>query len=922
MNKIVNPLNSVTNIFIKDSTSDDNIKITESNVSKYFKYIYVMCPIKNDYMDEIYNLNIDIDTYKKLMSKMILYKVSSRILKNPIHFTNLKLIDKEYVENANHFDYPIYDKILILTIYNISFLNLKNYLDNFEENSGLKNLYDMLVINEYFSENTSSQYKNNMYLKNVINNIQDINYWSNPFNCKLNMTNEFNKRKFNISKFTSLDSNLTKLFNSLNELEIEDNYIEGIFKFKNYMDPSNIINKKGYKLYYIQEYNEFSKEDIYNIMLKLSEENAFNLFCKLLVSKKYCHLVFYSNTFTLLQNYINIYMELIQYLMGYTWLRFYMEESIKRSRLKTEDNIILTIDIASKLPVFPITPENIEKNPYLPLMIASKFLNPVKNINGITNCNFETDIHNHRICNLTEFRERLNIFISGNKYIDYLADIDFKKNKLAITGSTMTACLQYRHPLVTLFASQNNNTIDKMLYRYFNEYYCESDIDVMVKTEDHFEFFDIGNRFYDQLNKNISKDVLNKGNILLNKKFIKTNYVFVSEEFIKEYIVGGTFTFESIICNLESDTIKTIFHPWILKIHDKKINNYLSDFTNDEIEILKQKYPQYFHFDIQDVKIRLKSDNKKMVLSKINGSVSLPDEKFENEVDTDIDVNDDLLCILFNFKLKISSPWLDHSFEIFPIRGDDFFGVVNTFHLPCVRAYYDGSNVYMTPSCVSAHLTFMNLNYKYVAGTKDPLDIINKYRMRGFGTFLNKIEIKLYFKYISKNKFWNNLFNFDIKNNKTYKNVLGFLNLNHKLFHPRLYNAEHFNNNQNIRFIDSEQFNYVQIENNNEFDYIIYKNYLKKKYNCLDLRKYLEDKKFQSSLTGYIIPYESQLIDYILETFKKFHCEKCNKLKTIEEFENYKKDWTRIKVCNSCYSHSKVPIKIKSNTKEVGFIPI
>ena len=38
----------------------------------------------------------------------------------------------------------------------------------------------------------------------------------------------------------------------------------------------------------------------------------------------------------------------------------------------------------------------------------------------------------------------------------------------------------------------------------------------------------------------------------------------------------------------------------------------------------------------------------------------------------------------------------------------------------------------------------INLDYKYFSGSKDPIDIINKYRMRGFGTLLNEKEkIKL-----------------------------------------------------------------------------------------------------------------------------------------------------------------------------------
>ena len=94
----------------------------------------------------------------------------------------------------------------------------------------------------------------------------------------------------------------------------------------------------------------------------------------------------------------------------------------------------------------------------------------------------------------------------------------------------------------------------------------------------------------------------------------------------------------------------------------------------------------------------------------------------------------------YNVKFKIDSQYLPHSFEIFSIKYKSFFSTVSKFHLPIVRSYYNGNNVYLLPSCISACMTMMNIDYKYFAGSKDQIDIINKYRMRGFGTYLNAKE--------------------------------------------------------------------------------------------------------------------------------------------------------------------------------------
>ena len=148
--------------------------------------------------------------------------------------------------------------------------------------------------------------------------------------------------------------------------------------------------------------------------------------------------------------------------------------------------------------------------------------------------------------------------------------------------------------------------------------------------------------------------------------------------------------------------------------------------------------------------------------------------------------------ISVNFKYKIRSPHLDYPMELFMVKYNDFFATVQTFHLPCVRAYYDGSNVYLTPSCISAHLTYMNLDYKYFAGTTNPIEILNKYRMRGFGIWLNESEKKILIKYSEQNQFWNNLYNFNSQHSSIIDSNMGCLDFNHKLFQPRLFNIDDY----------------------------------------------------------------------------------------------------------------------------------
>ncbi len=150
-----------------------------------------------------------------------------------------------------------------------------------------------------------------------------------------------------------------------------------------------------------------------------------------------------------MQPYIYKFAELFEYLFGYAWLRFYLEESIKKTWVKTTDMFIFDINTASKLPVFRLDQENPNKNPYMPIMISKNSLIPLENIGGVE-VNYNTFNPSHRICNLKEFKYRMNIFTTYDSTNDLFDGIDFKKNKMAICGSIMAACIQYSQPLMDL----------------------------------------------------------------------------------------------------------------------------------------------------------------------------------------------------------------------------------------------------------------------------------------------------------------------------------------------------------------------------------------------------------------------------------------------------------------------------------------
>jgi hypothetical protein len=242
--------------------------------------------------------------------------------------------------------------------------------------------------------------------------------------------------------------------------------------------------------------------------------------------------------------------------------------------------------------------------------------------------------------------------------------------------------------------------------------------------------------------------------------------------------------------------IKSLFYGRYLK-------EKLSD---NEMYFSKDKWRDY-KFNIF-FKVELLSDIKILFI------------KSSEEYNDKYNFKNELFILKESLKFKINGVKLRHKFEVFNTRySTSFFSVISKFHLPCVRGYYDGNNVYLLPSCISAANTLINLDYKYFAGTNDPIEIINKYRMRGYSTLLNDSEKIKFIKYILGVERMSLMYNNpNIKKQKDIDSILGYFEINDIFFNPRdiLYKYYLMNKpvdlNYNIVAINSKwRYDYDQI---------------------------------------------------------------------------------------------------------------
>jgi len=133
---------------------------------------------------------------------------------------------------------------------------------------------------------------------------------------------------------------------------------------------------------------------------------------------------------------------------------------------------------------------------------------------------------------------------------------------------------------------------------------------------------------------------------------------------------------------------------------------------------------------------------------------------------------------------------MKHPLEIFKIKGSEFFSCINRFHLPCVRSYYNGKTCYLTPSSITAYQLLCNIDFRYFIGSYDPINIIDKYRKRGYGIMLNKIEVKQYLSYIMVMNTHKKAYG--ITSIEDIKNIIGELDISHEFFKPRKNIPEEF----------------------------------------------------------------------------------------------------------------------------------
>jgi hypothetical protein len=651
---------------------------------------------------------------------------------------------------------------------------LRVYLNTYDdEPDNLKKYAEYLAIISYNQVNPS-RFQVKKYFQKLLE--EQSSFWEDDYNCNITLNNIFIRRRFNYNSYSQKlleKAGSNKLLVRMKNIkESELNYLRELDRYKDKED----LFKSGNN-YWLGKQSTFTKEDVSEIYKQIPTEFLkYNFLCNMICSRIHCHLVLNNlQLLKLAQDILEKYKVVFKYIIGYGWLTLRQEEISNRNKIKDTDRIIFDIDTANALPVYPWGLDDINQNPYAGILLDEELMNLKENCVSMDMIKTGWTKY-YGIADKETFKKRLNLFVNGKNEPGILSKINWAK--YAISGSAITACGMKYNPLMDMYKTDTNAELsDGDFLAYLFHYYNNSDIDLLCTHSTMGEFLDSVNKFIIDLTEETKANV--------ECKNVHTASIVLSEEFVngeldglKVHLNNMTINYDWVKRNYDEPKVKSYFYlhyymPWKQEQYQtiKDTKPVLSD-TYVYVEHLKPvpvEELRLYTLDYEvDAEVHKKTDYEKYIY---NGSSKL-------------------ICKLSeSIRFQIKSPHLPRAWEIFKSHNENIFSTVGKFHMGFVRACWNGKTLLCTPSFISSMMLQMSTDYKYFASIRDPIEIINKYRSRGFGIILNDSE-KIHMAYYNSikpegedNK-WCDMYNVNIKNKLSIKNIFGPKNINDPIFKP------------------------------------------------------------------------------------------------------------------------------------------
>ncbi len=762
---------------------------SEFNLDNFFKEIITDDDIKN--------------------MPLIYYRAPINILKNKDHYFRANVIAKKYLSKLFSFG-DFNESEIVLSIFEMNEENTRKYCELYKLSDNISEISKSVDMIDYYLYDPKIH--KNVNYNNITSKLKDSDYWKNRDNLDINLTDSFVSREFNNQRTGTNNivvlidrNNKTKKIENVNKIikngdkeyikNGDKEYIENGDKEyikkgdKEYINTDHMENidhngsgdhnasgdftdsltlirhkQNGRNFYATIPDTNYTNDDIFDLFNRIEDDKLkYDLLNNMLVSKEYCHLVVNNyKVLDSLKNMFNKYKGVFKYTLGYSWLTFYLEENVTRTKSTKYSRFSFDINTASRLPVFPFVYSDIKQNPYITALIDDSEI-ILGNLYGLS-CVDNYD--GYGICDFDTFKRRFNIFASHDASIDPLKGLNW--DKFAVSGSAIPACLQKRSPLLDELIIQSNGNDDEGFNKFARKYYDKSDIDLMTNEPSIVEFLKSVETVYNLLKTNLNASDDERG-----YEVVKTFAVSITEHFFTDFLDDFNKTYS---INITKEEFEKMTGNIILKIY--LYNKYIYSKNKQTSILFGINSPELDNKFVKDFIIPNNYESMNIYMIDSAGYDNF------NNIDSDMvyrrnDLRGDfanrfsdkdnkvVIKISENYRFKLRCKLTN--IEMFRIKDREFFNTVSRFHFPCVRGYYNGNNVHILPSCITAMMTGLNIEYKYFSGIRDPHEIVNKYLSRGFGVILNKYEINKWIEYNKLNNIYKNALGEKTADNEIYK---------------------------------------------------------------------------------------------------------------------------------------------------------
>lgn len=819
---------TVKNPFFLDSTGSKLLKMGDKELFTSYKKLYVLC-LKDSLIENKVPLKLA-DSYlptsasfwNDLAEDLELIEAPMRLLK--VNKTRMKatIVDRSYLQWFNKKGFTLDENEVVVMMFHIKSSHVKKYVSLFDGGVTFNDYFNSKILASAFDCEWYEPIKQN--LLSMVSSLKESSYWKSKRNCSINMTNSFYSRRMNFNMISNEGNikattktlgqdegkSVTELIDRLSKGSKHyggNDYMRFISKKDNHIDASNALqSKNGYKLYYIPlESSVFSypeiRKNVTNLLESLSNsQEKMLLFAGLASSRDHWGTVFNNKrVLETMKPVFEKYPHVARYVIGYPFLMAYLEECIKKGYSTVGDRHVFDIDTASKLPFFPYVHDiDPHLSPYVPLLVSKSVLQSNLNFLGLRMLKNYKD---YGIADLKTFKRNFNLMTTRTENASIFDGLDWKKVGMEVTGSCILSCAMKRSPLLELM--KGDSETEKM--KSFFTTYFKNDVDIMHYSKSVFDFMDAVRDTHVVVENNVKKHISADGKVQINP--IKDIVVHVTSTYLETMEkIEPDFSAEHVIKNITNvDVLADFYARYVIAKTDsnKKLSKGYS----------REKNALYGHF-YDNMKSAKEID---VYVSKTIAEDNDSDHEiyftYNDIVPESMKVSEDkniaVMRISENIKFKLSSVHMPYEIEIFRRKFKEPFSTVSRFHLGSVRSYYDGENVYMLPSSVGSLLSFVNIDYKYFAGKRTPLQIFAKYRSRGVGVFLNAQERSTMLEYLHISSEWKEMYEIDPKNKDSVEKVTGSLTLDSNIFKPTKFLTEFNELSDSDLFSNVKELEYV-----------------------------------------------------------------------------------------------------------------